>query len=144
VAHCARGAGGGLAPAATAAARVVEAGSGLFPAPTVPAALVAVTLRSLLCPSLRAWGRRGGCPGRGSWNTVQPDHPPPQERAAGFEELVGVKQIARREGAGLSCPHSWSQRWGTSGGRRNFEGSGSRGLRVASSVLSGFSQPQHQ
>lgn len=47
--------------------------------------------------------------------------------------MVGVRQILRRGGDCRCCPHFWSRRWGSIGGRGNFEGRGSGGVRAASS-----------
>lgn len=47
--------------------------------------------------------------------------------------MVGVRQILRRGGDCRCCPHSWSQRWGSIGGRGNFEARSSGGVRAASS-----------
>lgn len=44
-----------------------------------------------------------------------------------------MRQILRRRGDCRCCPHSWFQRWGSIGGRGNFEGRRSGGVRAASS-----------
>lgn len=125
MAHCARRAGGGLAPAPVAATRAKPTA-----APSSTSSPSGLGGGDLPLSPLSLAARLGQA--RRPSRKRQLKEPDPRERIARLEELVGVRQILRRGGDCRCCPHSWSQRWGSSGKRGNFEDSGSRGARAAS------------